>query len=252
MPANTSLVRYVEFAYSKCTVSAISNESLSCKLDNEPVCGDHLPKLYSTYGLVNNSVNLTETTITCTVSSVQPTTQLNLLGGDNLTISGTQFPWNIETSTIEIKFTDTQETKCIPQESSSTSLVCLTSAFDVSASAGQSYGLSIVINNQTVSNSLSLATMANTKAGMQLVPPSANPTLKTKINITLESDFPYTLDKADFSVNATNITNPSYFRQMNVIVADDSTKTLTCMFGGAWSGLYQISIRHKAFGLLNT
>jgi hypothetical protein len=39
---------------------------------------------------------------------------------------------------------------------------------------------------------------------------------------------------------------------MNVIGADDSTKTLTVMFGGAWSGMYQIMIRHSAFGLLNT
>jgi len=107
LPVNTSLVRRVEFGHSPCTISAISNESLTCTLDYEPVCGDHLPELYSTYGLVNNSVNLTASTITCTATSVVPTTQLNLLGGDNLTISGTQFPWNFERSTIDIKFTDT-------------------------------------------------------------------------------------------------------------------------------------------------
>ena len=54
--------------------------------------------------------------------------------------------------------------------------------------------------------------MQNTKSGLELVPPSANPTLKTKINITLEGDFPYTLEKAHFSVNATNISNPTYMR----------------------------------------
>jgi hypothetical protein len=37
---------------------------------------------------------------------------------------------------------------------------------------------------------------------------------------------------------------------MNVIALDDSTKTITCMFGGAWSGLYQIDIRHKSYGLV--
>lgn len=57
-----------------------------------------------------------------------------------------------------------------------------------------------------------MTTMSNTKAGILLVPESANPTLKTKVNITLESDFPYTLDRADFSINATNISNPSYFK----------------------------------------
>lgn len=141
LPVNSSLVRHVEFAHSKCTISSTSNDSLTCTLDHEPVCGDHLPSLYSIYGLVNNSVNLTTTTIFCTVSSITPNTQLNLLGGDNLTISGTQFPWQIETSTVEIKFTDGQETTCVPQVSSSTSLVCLTNEFDVDASAGQSYGI---------------------------------------------------------------------------------------------------------------
>jgi len=39
---------------------------------------------------------------------------------------------------------------------------------------------------------------------------------------------------------------------MNVIAVDDATKTLTCMFGGAWSGDYWITIRHRMFGLLDT
>jgi hypothetical protein len=112
--------------------------------------------------------------------------------------------------------------------------------------------MSITINGQSINNTLSLTTMTTTKSGILLTPNSANPTLKTKINITLESDFPYTLDKNDFSVNATNISNPSYFRQMNVIGVDESTKTITTMFGGAWSGMYQISLRHRAFGLLET
>ena len=75
--------------------------------------------------------------------------------------------------------------------------------------------------------------------------------MKTKVNITLESTFPYTLAKEDFSVNATNITNPTYFRQMNVIGVDEGTKSLLVMFGGAWSGDYLISIRHRAFGLVD-
>lgn len=58
-------------------------------------------------------------------------------------------------------------------------------------------------------------------------------------------------NRSDFSVNATNITNPTYFRQMNVIGVDDSTKSLLVMFGGAWSGDYLISIRHRVFGLID-
>jgi len=94
--------------------------------------------------------------------------------------------------------------------------------------------------------------MSSSEATQTLSPASANPTLKTKLNVTLASTFPYTLNRADFTVNATNISNPSYFRQMNVIAADDATKTLTVMFGGAWSGMYQVNIRHNRYGLVNT
>jgi len=31
---------------------------------------------------------------------------------------------------------------------------------------------------------------------------------------------------------------------LNVIGADDTAKTITVMFGGAWSGKYDVKIRH--------
>lgn len=39
---------------------------------------------------------------------------------------------------------------------------------------------------------------------------------------------------------------------MNVIRADDTAKTITVMFGGAWSGKYDVWIRHSREGLLDT
>ena len=39
---------------------------------------------------------------------------------------------------------------------------------------------------------------------------------------------------------------------MNVIAVDDAAKTFTVIFGGASSGKYQISIRHKTYGLIGT
>jgi hypothetical protein len=53
-------------------------------------------------------------------------------------------------------------------------------------------------------------------------------------------------------VNVTNISNPEYYRQCNVVAVYDSTKTLTIKFGGAWSGLYSVDIRHASFGLVDT
>jgi hypothetical protein len=83
---------------------------------------------------------------------------LNLLGYDNLTITGTNLPWDVSKNEISITFTDTQSTKCIPQVSTSTDLVCLTQPFDKATSAGQTYSMTITINGLTITNSLSLNT----------------------------------------------------------------------------------------------
>jgi hypothetical protein len=83
-----------------------------------------------------------------------------------------------------------------------------------------------------------------------LTPSSVSPVLKTKVSIKLDADFPYALNKDHFTVNATSISNSTYIRYMNVIEVDDAQKKLTCMFGGAESGLFQISIRHKDYGLI--
>ena len=68
----------------------------------------------------------------------------------------------------------------------------------------------------------------------------------------METDFPYTLTKADLSINATSTTNSSYIRYLNVIDVDDEAKTFVALFGGAHSGEFQISVRHAQFGLVGT
>lgn len=53
-------------------------------------------------------------------------------------------------------------------------------------------------------------------------------------------------------MNATSTTDETYVRYMNVIAVDDDTKTITAMFGGAYSGNFSISLRHKDYGLVGT
>lgn len=69
-------------------------------------------------------------TVDCTVTSIFPTIDLNVLGHDNLTISGTNFPRYLQDNTIEIEFDNLEKAKCIPQITDSTELVCLTSEFN--------------------------------------------------------------------------------------------------------------------------
>ena len=53
-------------------------------------------------------------------------------------------------------------------------------------------------------------------------------------------------------MNGTSLEDPTYIRYMNVIAVDDDLKQFTVMFGGAYSGQYQISIRHREYGLVGT
>jgi hypothetical protein len=60
-------------------------------------------------------------------------------------------------------------------------MVCLSGAFDTDVSAGQAMSATIVINGQTISNSLSLNMKSDVKSSLALIPDSVSPVLKTKI-----------------------------------------------------------------------
>ena len=256
LPNVTANISSINFAHTNCVLneSSLSNTSLECTLDENPTCGIHLPILTSTLGIIPNSNQLVAEHIECTVTSIFPSTSLNLLGGDNLTFTGTMLPKVLSTSEVSIKFNDALQTNCIPQISSTDQLVCLTEKFDTVASANANLGVDIIINNKTVVQTVSATSRNVVQSGSNLNPSSVNPVLKTKIEIQLDANFPYTLNRNDFSVNATSISNSTYIRYLNVIAVNDTAKTITVMFGGAESkyGPLKIWIRHAVTGLIES
>lgn len=232
--------------------AAFTATSIECTLDKEPTCGDWKPIITTQKGTVPEVAALASQTVLCTITSIFPQTPLNWLGYDNITFTGTNFPHDLARSTIDIKFTDTDTTPCLAQSSTTTTLVCLTSPFAGTPASGESYGMTVIINSQTIAASAVPAMKPSVTTSSGLVPNSVSPVLKTKVQITLASDFPYTLDRADFTVNATSTTDATYVRYLNVVEVDDGAKTLSCMFGGAWSGTFQMSIRHAVYGLVDT
>lgn len=101
------------------------------------------------------------------------------------------------------------------------------------------------------------------KKGTTLAPNNVSPVLKQKIVFTIEPDFPFTLKKEDFTVNATLVklsdqvssfstqNENTRIKRLNVVKVDDSAKTVTVMYGGAYSGTYSVAIRHKTYGLVD-
>lgn len=128
----------------------------------------------------------------------------------------------------------------------------MTSVFDTKFHANQEYGVKVVINKQDVTNPVKFKTKTTVSGSKDLNPNSVSPVLKTDLVIQLDTEFPYTLKREDFSVNATSTKDAAYIRYLNVIAVDDAKKTITAKFGGAWSGTFQMSIRHKAYGLVDT
>ena len=70
LPNVTSNISSVFFAHTHCTVdeSTLTNTTLECVMDEDPTCGDHLPILTSTLGVVPNSAGLVPEEFTCTLT----------------------------------------------------------------------------------------------------------------------------------------------------------------------------------------
>lgn len=145
----------------------------------------------------------------------------------------------------------TNTAHCVPQQSQSHHIKCETQAFVVTSDGGQNVGVDITINGVAVDTSaLTFPIRPSFETGISVVPNSVSPVLKQKITITLGSSFPGTLVAADFTVKLTSqslkdttITGP-VVKNLNVVAVDQTAKTLTIMFGGAYSGIYHIGLRH--------
>jgi len=116
LPNVTENITHVHFAHTHCTIDwdTVDNSTLTCTLDEDPTCGDHLPILTSHIGIIPVDDTVSAETITCVLTSVYPSSSLNLLGGDNLTFSGSMLPKVLSTSAISIKFDDADQTICVP------------------------------------------------------------------------------------------------------------------------------------------
>jgi len=56
LPSNVTNITYVEFAQSMCTIdtATLTNTTIECTLNQDPVCGSYTPILMSSLGVVPN------------------------------------------------------------------------------------------------------------------------------------------------------------------------------------------------------
>jgi hypothetical protein len=95
---------------------------------------------------------MTAEDVQCTLTAVAPDNLLNVMGGDNITFTGTFLPRDLSKTEVTITFDDSLSTACIPKVSATNELVCETSSFaDTELSA--LLNPTVVINAKTVTHS---------------------------------------------------------------------------------------------------
>lgn len=74
-----------------------------------------------------------------------------MLGKDNITFTGNNFPHEIEGNVFELKFTNDKKTVCDVMLTKKTELACQTNKFDLVKDLGKSdIGLTMTINGKAV------------------------------------------------------------------------------------------------------
>jgi hypothetical protein len=63
-----------------------------CTLEVQPTVGEYIPFLTTPKGNVPNAEGVVAATVASTITEIIPDTDLNLLGNDNITFTGTNFP----------------------------------------------------------------------------------------------------------------------------------------------------------------
>jgi len=99
LPNNISKLQSIDFAKSSCkpiptdtATGALSGTSIECTLARNPTCGSWLPKVTTPLGNIPQGSSVKAQDIPCTISAATPLKDLNLLGKDKITFTGTNFP----------------------------------------------------------------------------------------------------------------------------------------------------------------
>lgn len=103
LPLAANVVQ-ISFGTVNCTIdeASSSDTTIVCTMTSYPMAGDWIAELQSKSGLIPNSAATTN--VALVVTAVSPSTSLNYLGGDTLTITGTNF--GTARSLVAVSFTD--------------------------------------------------------------------------------------------------------------------------------------------------
>lgn len=226
----------VRFANSECSSVTATDTEITCTLGTGAAAGSWNVKVSDANGLTPLHADVVAIDVALSVDTITPYTDLNQLGGDILTITGTGF--DLVTSSTDITFSD--GTGCLILTSTDTEMTCEVDGFDTAALDTETpYSVTITVNG--VEDTSQTVTLLDSKqSGTTISPSSVSPVLAVELTVTLESTYPEVLDVADFSATLVDQTDVTITRPLYVMSVDDAAKTIKIKFPGADSGNYYV------------
>lgn len=228
-----------------CTPQSLSADTIVCQLDDTRVTGEWKARIVTIYGLIPNEISTT-IDVPVVADSIAPDTDVNYLGGDVMTISGDSFGY--DESVIEITYAD--GTICDVTSVTMTEITCVNRKFS-SESSGSSQQVTIVINGVSDS-SLQVNLLAAALNAIGIQPSSVSPVLRTELTVFLDQTYPDTMVAEDFTAVLFSNDDEEFERNLYVMSADDSEKSLTIKFPGSPSGSYYLVISSANYGRLDS
>ena len=220
---------------------------ITCTLISGAASGSWDVQVSDANGLTPLAADIESIEVPLEVDSITPYTDLNQLGGDILTITGSGF--DLVTSTTEITFSD--NTKCTVLTSTATEITCEVDAFDnATLDTETPYTVTVAVNG--VEDTSQTVTLLNTKqSGTTISPSSVSPVLAVELTVTLESTYPEVLEAEDFTAVLVDQSDVSITRPLYIMSVDDTAKTIKIKFPGADSGNYYVQLSSVQIGRID-
>lgn len=111
----------------KCGTVTASDTEITCSLEHFAAAGSWDVQVIDNNGLSIIADGTAKIDVSLAVSSISPNTNLNMLGGDVITITGTGF--DSDTSATTVKFTE-DSTNCDIESATPTEIKCKVAGFD--------------------------------------------------------------------------------------------------------------------------
>ena len=133
----------VKFANTECATVTATETEVTCSLKVQPAAGSWNVRLIDYRGLIPIETSVATIDIALVVNSVSPSVNLNQLGGDVITFTGTGF----DNDLVQTNITFSDDSLCLVTSATDTTLSCTVDGFNATTiDIVNPYSTTIIVN----------------------------------------------------------------------------------------------------------